>query len=290
MAHSLGLRPDFEQLRSINNETRSAERLWAHFQLEAELAGKLRHSRREERDAIYGQLYSELFDRLPDHPQHRRDAAYRRRNTAKQIEFLRPYLTPGTVYVEVGCGDAAVTQGVSALVLKAIGIDVTSMLIDWEHVPANFRFLETNGTEIDLPAACVDLVYSNQLMEHLHPDDAQQQLQEIWRILKPGGRYICSTPNRLTGPHDISVYFQYEPGGFHMREYDHGMLAAMFREVGFRLIKAHASLKGWRIHLPVAVARLGEYLFSTMPHALRTRLMKVTPLRNLAGIVLIGRK
>jgi hypothetical protein len=30
---------------------------------------------------------------------------------------------------------------------------------------------------------------------------------EINRILKPGGQYLCATPSRVTGPHDISVFF-----------------------------------------------------------------------------------
>jgi predicted SAM-dependent methyltransferase len=36
-------------------------------------------------------------------------------------------------------------------------------------------------------AESVDLAYSNQLMEHLHPDDASEQLANVYRALKPGG-------------------------------------------------------------------------------------------------------
>jgi hypothetical protein len=31
-------------------------------------------------------------------------------------------------------------------------------------------------------------------MEHLHPEDAFEQLRNIIRALAPGGRYVCITP------------------------------------------------------------------------------------------------
>jgi SAM-dependent methyltransferase len=40
-------------------------------------------------------------------------------------------------------------------------------------------------------------------MEHLHVEDAEAQLQEIHRVLRPGGHYVCTTPSVITGPHDI---------------------------------------------------------------------------------------
>jgi predicted SAM-dependent methyltransferase len=51
-------------------------------------------------------------------------------------------------------------------------------------------------------------------MEHLHPDDAFEQLKQIYTALTPGGLYICTTPNRLTGPHDVSKYFDETAAGF----------------------------------------------------------------------------
>src|SRR3712207_8321428 len=50
-------------------------------------------------------------------------------------------------------------------------------------------------------------LFRSQLMEHLHPEDAAEQLANIARALAPGGVYVCVTPNRLYGPSDISMYF-----------------------------------------------------------------------------------
>lgn len=290
MTVAVPLRPDAERLRAMNREIRPLDRLCAHYEIERELAERLRASQPEERGSLYGEVYTELFARLPDHPQHKADPEKRRRNTAIQVAFLRPLLPPGAVFLEVGCGDAAVTQAVAPYVQEAVGIDVTGTLIDHAAAPANFRFAHTDGTNLPLADGMANLVYSNQLMEHLHPDDARQQLQEVIRVLRPGGRYVCSTPNRLTGPHDISCYFGDKPEGFHLREYDHGSLAAMFRDAGFRSTRAVVSIKGRRMVLPVGPVSLIERLLAGLPRNMQVRLTSLGPVRNMAGVILIGQK
>ena len=39
------------------------------------------------------------------------------------------------------------------------------------------------------------------------PEDAVEQLRHLHAALAPGGVYLCITPSRLTGPHDISYLF-----------------------------------------------------------------------------------
>lgn len=70
-------------------------------------------------------------------------------------------------------------------------------------------------------------------MEHLHPDDAQSQLRSVWDALAPGGVYICITPNRLYGPHDVSRYFDQVATGLHLREYSVTEVINMFKRSGF---------------------------------------------------------
>ena len=100
----------------------------------------------------------------------------------------------------------------------------------------------------------------------------------------------CATPNRLTGPHDISVYFDQRPTGLHMREYDHRSLARIFRAVGFSAVRATVSLKGRVLNLPVSLASAAESLFELLPISLRTRLALIGPVSNIAGVNLVGVK
>jgi len=286
--NSTHLRPDFDQLKARNAELRSTERLLAHFQLETSLATRLRHAPRDERPVLYQQLYDTLFSALPDHPQNTKTRELGSDRITQQLGMLLPLLPERGHYLEIGCGDAALTFAMAPHCTAAYGVDVTDRLIDCSAAPPNFGFVRTSGVTIDLPAGFVDLVYSNQLTEHLHPDDVTEQLREIHRVLRPGGAYLCRTPSRLTGPHDISVYFAYEAQGFHLREYDYRDLARLFQEVGFRKMRAVVRARGKQVLLPVALMTRLESVIFGMPSALRHRILDISPMRHALGVELIG--
>jgi len=284
------VRPDFERIRAARNESRSAERLEAHFAVEARLAKQLAGSTRAERSTLYSDVYRQLFASVVDHPQHRGGTALRQDRIRRQVDYLRRMLRPSDTYLEIGCGDAGLTKAVAPFVAQAIGVDVTNELIDMADAPPAFRYLHTDGTTFELPDGSVDLVFSNQLMEHLHVEDASEQLREVFRVLRSGGRYVCSTPNRLTGPHDISCYFRYEPAGFHMREYDHRALAGLFRGVGFAKVAGSVTVKGITLNLPIGAIAPAEALFERLPVRLRNRIALMPIVSNTAGVTLIGTK
>ena len=70
------------------------------------------------------------------------------------------------------------------------------------------------------PPETYDVVVSDQVIEHIHPDDLESHLRSAHSILKKGGRYIFNTPNKYTGPQDVSrVFKRNEPEGMHLKEY-----------------------------------------------------------------------
>ena len=65
-----------------------------------------------------------------------------------------------------------------------------------------------------------DAVISDQVIEHLHPDDLVAHFAGVHAILKPGGRYALATPHAFEGPFDVSRVFGSErPQGMHLKEY-----------------------------------------------------------------------
>jgi hypothetical protein len=66
----------------------------------------------------------------------------------------------------------------------------------------------------------------------------------VGRALKPGGRYLVVTPNRLSGPHDISRAFDDVARGFHLKEYTYGELSRALRQAGFRRVRVFQRLHG----------------------------------------------
>jgi SAM-dependent methyltransferase len=261
-------------------DTRTPERIRAHYEIERRLAARLRGSNKAERGRLYSELYDELFKAVPDHPQHRRKVTAKTsdEDIARQLAWLAPYLNPASVYLEVGCGDCHVAHAIARRVRQAYGADVSAEITRSADAPANFELLLSDGTSI--PAADVDVIYSNQLMEHLHPEDAAEQLDNIFRALKPGGTYVCITPNRVNGPHDVSKHFDRTATGFHLHEYTYRELSRLFRTAGFAHLQAVLDWRGRRVRVPIWVASAIERLAELIPALARTRAMgRLLPVR-----------
>lgn len=283
----LRFRVDAGKLEGGSRESRKADRILAHYQFEKALAARLRGASKEARLTLYGQLYSQLFSEILDHPQLTRPLKELSARISPQLSLLAPYLDVPLTFVEIGCGDASLSIAVAARGHSSIGVDVTDKLIP-SQTSANFRFLLTDGIALNIESSSVDLVYSNQLMEHLHPEDANEQLLEIIRILKPCGKYICVTPSRLTGPHDVSRDFDMVATGFHIQEYDYGSLKRAFHDAGFRKYYAVVMIKGYKIPLPYILIRPMEMLVDRMPAHIRSKVRRSRIAEVLFGIVAVG--
>jgi len=276
--------------------SRTPEELRQHYLAERELAERLRRASRDERPRLYRDVYDELFRRVPDHPQllaarDPRHAEWRQRSVERELRFLGPYLGAQRVFMEIGAGDCALSLRAAALARRVYAIDVSEQITGGaEARPSNFELLLTEGTRIPVADGAVDVAYSNQLMEHLHPEDAREQLRNIFAALAPGGLYVCITPNRLDGPHDVSRSFSEEPEGFHLKEYTVTELEALFLATGFRRIASYARTKGICIRVPLAMIRALEAVLHRMPFRKRRTLANRWPLRRLLNPGLVATK
>jgi SAM-dependent methyltransferase len=253
--------------KKLGREQRSPERLRAHYAIEKALADRLRAANKEERKRLYAEVYDELFREVPDHPQHteREDPAQRAAGAARRARLLSRFLTPASTFLEVGPGDLALALQVARQVGKVYAVDVSSEITKGNKLPANFELILSDGSSIPVQANSVDVAYSDQLMEHLHPDDALDQLKNIFQSLKPGGVYICITPNRISGPHDISLYFSDVPSGFHLKEYTTTDLVRILKDAGFSKVAVPVPVRGRYIILPAFLATTLEAVLGLLP-------------------------
>lgn len=276
-----------------NAPSRTASELRHHYQVEKELANQLRHASKEERGRLYSAVYNELYRRVPDHPQLTRKSSTLavKRFVALQMRFIERFLDKGnSTFLEVGPGDCALSLEVAKVAKRVFAVDVSSSITEGLTPPSNFELILSDGSSIPVPSNSVDLAYSYQLMEHLHPDDAFEQLQNIYRALSVGGAYVCVTPNRLNGPHDISEMFDDVATGFHLREYTIFELNSLFRRVGFRTVKSYAGVKGRYIRLPMPILVLIESILGNLPRWLGKTVARTMPCRAILGIRLVGMK
>jgi SAM-dependent methyltransferase len=89
---------------------------------------------------------------------------------------------------------------------RAIGIDVSQTAADQSHRisvadPAlagkEMSFFTSDGYDIALPDSSADVVFAGECIEHI--EDTEAFLAELWRILKPNGIVIFTTPNERPG-------------------------------------------------------------------------------------------
>ena len=274
------------------SETRSYERIKEHYLIEKELAARLRSAPKEDRGALYTAVYDELFRRLTDHPQLTRkvSATSRQAEVAARLKLLSGYLRPDATYLEVGPGDCALAAAVARRVRKVFAVDVSNEIAAGVSLPENLDLVISDGCRIPVADGSIDVAYSDQLMEHLHPDDAAEQLGNIYQALVPGGVYLCITPNRLSGPHDVSRYFDEVATGFHLREYTVGELTRLFRAAGFRKFKVLAGGGGFHFAVPPLLVEMIERFVAVLPATFGRKLARGLPLRLILGAKLVARK
>ncbi len=274
----------------LHPATRTIAQIREHYEVEKKLAMRLATATKEERNRLYAQVYDELFTAVPDHPllTQKANAQARSRDIAEQICLLQPFLNHDIVFLEIGAGDCALSFAIAAQVRKVYAIEVSKEISTMMSAPANFELILSDGASISVPPNSVHVAYSNQVMEHLHPDDAVEQLHNICRALIPGGVYVCITPHRFTGPHDVSKYFDEIATGFHLKEYTNAELAALYKQAGFAKIE---TLLGWRKKFFIAplppLVKMENWLRVT-PVTWRKRICRTRVVHQILGIRLIA--
>src|SRR5438067_12035493 len=90
-------------------ETRSIDQLQQQFDVERELAQRLRDA--PDRRGMYSAVYDEFLQRVPHHPAlaQKNDAQAQSALLRLQLLLLRPFLATRPRFLEVGGGDCALT-------------------------------------------------------------------------------------------------------------------------------------------------------------------------------------
>jgi SAM-dependent methyltransferase len=136
----------------------------------------------------------------------------------------------GRDVLEAGCGEGYGADLIAGVARRVIGLDYDESAV--AHVRARYPRVEMmhgNLAELPLPDGAVDIVVNFQVIEHLW--DQAQFVAECFRVLRPGGALLMSTPNRIT----------FSPGRdtpvnpFHTRELNAAELTELLTAAGFSL-------------------------------------------------------
>lgn len=163
---------------------------------------------------------------------------------------------PDSTVLEIGCGRTApCLQRLRGKAGKLYGVDLVEFSVDFDDL---ILLNESVADMKSIDDGAIDLSFSRSVMEHV--EHAEAAYREIFRILKPGGKYVFLTPNRYDY---ASIIATLVPNRFHSgivrrtegrEEID--TFPTFYRSNSFTRIRELAGMAGFEIQ---ELSRLGQY-------------------------------
>ncbi|HZR00385.1 MAG TPA: class I SAM-dependent methyltransferase [Chloroflexota bacterium] len=115
-------------------------------------------------------------------------------------EWLRNWIAPDAVVLDVGCGIGRIEKHLAPYCARICSVDVSDEMIAkaraWTAGRDNVEFHRGSSTDLSMfPDASFDFVFSYFVLQHTDHEDALLALCEIARVLKPGARAMIQFPN-----------------------------------------------------------------------------------------------
>jgi len=123
-------------------------------------------------------------------------------------KLILGYINPGSIVLDLGAGAGIVEHmNFHGIAQKVCGIDLDPRVVD---NPMLDEGCVANGSEIPFSDNKFDLVFSDNVLEHL--DKPLDVFREVERVLKPGGFFLFKTPNKT---HYMPAIARLTPHVFH---------------------------------------------------------------------------
>ena len=249
-------------------DNRSYEQVYNHYLVEKEIAVKLKHAVVLERKQIYATMYDELFSKVPDHPRltRRNSKITTKKINRKKLHLLQDFLDKSKTFGEFAVGDCKFLYEISKYFKNVIGIDISDQRNKGDRVPDNFKLIIYYGYNLQtIKDNSIDIMYSDQLIEHFHPDETRSHFKIVYRLLKKDGKYVFNTPHSYSGPYDVSQYFSYEPECFHLKEWNYRELKELFKELNYAKFQVYWFAKGLKFRMPILYFESVERILGLFP-------------------------
>jgi SAM-dependent methyltransferase len=152
----------------------------------------------------------DYYDRFSASYEAERHHGYHRLIDELELGLVRKYGAGKDVF-EAGCGTGLLLKEAASFARRAVGLDLSRGMLE----PARARGLSVvqgSLTDVPLPSASFDLVYSMKVLAHVPP--IERAIAELARLVRPGGHLLLEFYNpwslralakRLGGPGAIAA-------------------------------------------------------------------------------------
>jgi len=137
------------------------------------------------------QQYYDRFSETYDNERHR---GYHRLIDELELDLVRRYGAGKDVF-EAGCGTGLLLREAAEVARSAVGLDLSRGML----APARARGLKVvqgSLTDVPLPSASFDLVYSMKVLAHVPP--IELAIAELSRLVRPGGHMLLEFYNPMS--------------------------------------------------------------------------------------------
>jgi ubiquinone/menaquinone biosynthesis C-methylase UbiE len=131
------------------------------------------------------------YDRFSGSYERERHRGYHRLVDELELELVRRYGT-GRDILEAGCGTGLLLAEAARVGRSAIGLDLSRGMLARARA-RGLRVVQGSLTQIPLPDASVDVVYSMKVLAHVPP--IRQAVAELARVTRPGGHLLLEFYN-----------------------------------------------------------------------------------------------
>jgi len=197
------------------------------------------------------------------------------------LELVRKHGAQGRKILDVGCTDGFLSRFFKEMGLYVIGVDASTSAVETAKGVCDEAYVAELGTQrLPLPDGSVDLVWAGEVIEHIF--DTEFFVEDLRRVMAPGGRLILSTPNLAAWLNRVSLILGQQPfftevgvrasnsGSFlrkvsqpagHIRNFTPSSLRHLLTECGFTVESFH----GASILLGKSVRGLDRLIGRTVP-------------------------
>jgi SAM-dependent methyltransferase len=172
------------------------------------------------------------------------DAYVRKKHIAAQLQSrgLRGHL------LEIGCGAGSICGYVHRIMphlgIHAVDLNIDNLVAARRYYPA-LEYAVADATALVFSDEKIDAVILAEVIEHFSPTARGQALAEIWRVLRPGGTLVLTTPSLEVEAKPCATHRDVDAETHHMDGFHAGSLKRVLKEAGFEVVYAGTCLRRW---------------------------------------------